>query len=169
MLTNAAVAVAAAVLRPLGHVRRVRVGKDHEMDHLTAQESSRVGLVKNTCCNRCSERSHCLHDGQISKVASPGNCSTRWGVLPANPEPGTSVGQLLVRAGLVDLKAQDTLVECKGKLQVLNQKPNMVHSLVVHAICDGCKRSCSVCGRMRRVALGLSGSNSREYYEHHQW
>lgn len=87
--------------------------------------------------------------------------------MPANPEPGTSVGQLLVRAGLIDLKAQDTLVKCKGTLQVLNQKPNMVHSLVDHAICDRCNRTCSVCCRMRMVALGLSGSKNREYYEEH--
>ena len=71
MLTNAAVAVAAAVLRPLGHVCRVRVGKDHEVDHLTAQQSSRVGHVNNICCNICSERSHCLHDGLISKESKP--------------------------------------------------------------------------------------------------
>lgn len=71
MLTNAAVAVAAAVLRPLGHVRRVGVGKDHEVDHLTAHQSSRVGHVKSICCNRCSERSHCLDDGLMSKESKP--------------------------------------------------------------------------------------------------
>ena len=56
---------------------------------------------------------------------------------PANPEPGTSIGQLLVRAPFVDLQAQDSLVERKRALQVFNQEPNMMHSLVLHPLCTG--------------------------------
>ena len=32
---------------------------------------------------------------------------------PANPEPSTSIGQLLVRASFVEFQAQDSLVEGK--------------------------------------------------------
>lgn len=168
-LTNAAVAVAAAVLGPLGQIHGVRIGQHHEVNHLAA---SKAPLSRSTMDGQ--KRSHAAfqqraENSNLSETPigmEQAWCLSRQGFSPANPEPGAGIGQLLVRATLVDLEAQDALVECHGALQVLHQEPNVVHSVVDHTLCNCTDETSAHCqdarlGLRKHTQQGFTEQSSR--------